>query len=325
MLVLRDKIAVEPPTIGGRVAHSYRVAGLWVRSDVALPGLIAGGASDRHADVTIRCAPVVSELDGITDLGPTWQAAGDRFLLRVPDIARFLLTGGRDIAFEMENCGAPEDAAAFLAGSVFGILLHQRRHVVLHASAVRVNGKAVLFCGPAGAGKSTLAAALMRRGYPVVTDDLCGIDLKGAPLVHPDGRQLKLWPESIAELELGARRGAAVRPGVEKYYVEPTAACPHALPVGAVYMLREVSAPHSPGITPVNIVDAAFLLQRGAFRPGLVRRMGLQEEHFRAAAAIVDAAGVFELRRPFGFAAMPLVVGWLEDHWVALGLTARAA
>lgn len=307
------------------MAQSYRVAGLSVGSDIGLPGLIVGEIDDPRPDVTIRHAPVALQLGDPTVSGPTWQMTGDRFLLRIPEIARFLLSGGRDIAFEMENGRAAEDAAPFLMGTVFGILLHQRRRIVLHASAVCVGGKAVLFCGPAGAGKSTLAAGLMQRGYPSVADDLCGVDLNPAPMVHPDGRRLKLWAEAIAKLDLGASQGALVRHGVRKYYVEPPAMCRDALPVGAVYLLRDAYAPHSPGITPVNIVDAAFLLQRSAFRPGLVRRMGLREEYFRAAAAIVGAAGVFELRRPFGFAAMPRVIGWLEDHWAAIGLTARAA
>lgn len=315
-----------PPAIGGGVAHTYRAAGLSVQSEIVLPGLIAGDADDGRAEVIIRQTRVASDLDGATARGPTWQIAGDRFLLRVPFIARFLLTGGRDIAFELEDTGTTDDAAAILAGTVFGILLHQRGRIVLHASAVCVNGKAVLFCGPAGAGKSTLAAALMQRGYPVMTDDLCGIDLQGPPLVHPDGRQLKVWVEAIEQLDLNERRGPPVRLGIQKYYVEPPETCKTALPVGAVYLMREVVPPQqSPGIEPTNIAEAVFSLQRNAFRPRLVHRMGLQGAYFKAMAAVANTAGVFLLRRPFGFAAMPRVVDWLEDHWAEIGLAERVA
>ena len=307
------------------MAYSYRVAGLSVRSDIALPGLIAGDTNELPADVTIRHAPVAPELDGATASGPTWQMAGDRFLLRIPDIVRFLLTGGRDIAFEMENDATADNATAFLMGTVFGILLNQRRWIVLHASAVCVSGKAVLFCGLAGAGKSTLVAALAQRGYAAVCDDLCGVELTPTPIAHPDGRRLKLWEEAIAKLDLSAHQRGAVRQGGPKYYVEPSTACRDAVPVGAVYVLKEARAPHSPGIAPVNVANAALLLQYGAYRPRLAWQMGLREQYFRAAAAIVGAAGVFELRRQFGFAALPRVIGALEDHWAASGLTTRAA
>ena len=132
---------------------------------------------------------------------------------------------------------APKPATfpLFLIGTVFGILLHQRGEIVLHASAVRVNDKAVLFCGPSGAGKSTLAAALAQRGFPLVTDDLCAITLTAgaAPMVQPDGRHLKLWAQAIEKLDLAERRGAAVRNKLEKFFVEPAAALAEPLPLGA--------------------------------------------------------------------------------------------
>src|SRR6185437_3943228 len=128
-------------------------------------------AADRsRTDVTICRGLVPQALENSTALGPTWQIAGNRFLLTIPDIARFLLTDGREIAFEPEPGAYDADIPIFLLGTVFGILLHQREEIVLHASAVRVNGRAILFCGASGAGKSTLAAVLAQRGLPLITD-----------------------------------------------------------------------------------------------------------------------------------------------------------
>ena len=259
--------------------------------------------------------------------GPTWQIDGKRFLLRIPDIARFLLSDGRDIAFEAEPGADAADIPIFILGTVFGILLHQRGQIVLHASAVRVNGKAILFCGASGAGKSTLAAALAQRGFPLVTDDVCAITVTGAgvPMVHPDGRQLKLWAQAIEKLDLAGRRGERVRNRLEKFYVEPGEASSEPLPLGAVYALREARPPHAPGIERPNVVDAALILRRNAYRPLLVNRMGQKADYFRAATTIANAAGIFHLTRALDFAAMPEVVAWLERHWLEIGLMEKAA
>jgi len=47
-----------------------------------------------------------------------------------------------------------------------------RRSIPLHACTVAINGRATLICGDTGAGKSTLAAALVARGAKFVADDL---------------------------------------------------------------------------------------------------------------------------------------------------------
>jgi ABC-type multidrug transport system fused ATPase/permease subunit len=176
--------------------HFYRVAGLGVASEIALPGAIAAAQpAPSQPDIVVRVGAVPENLPQASARGPTWQIAGDRFLFRIPEVARFLLVGGREVVFETAAGVAPGDISIFLTGTVLGILLHQRGQVVLHASAVRVNGKAVLFCGASGAGKSTLAAALAQRGFPLVTDDFCAVAANGAGavMVQPDGRSLKLW------------------------------------------------------------------------------------------------------------------------------------
>jgi Coenzyme PQQ synthesis protein D (PqqD) len=66
---------------------------------------------------------------------------------------------------------------------------------ILHASAVGVDGRCVVFCGERGAGKSTLAAALVAAGAEFVTDDY-------APLEQASWR---IWPVPFAP---GIKRGS---------------------------------------------------------------------------------------------------------------------
>jgi len=304
---------------------SYRVSGLAVASEVELPGLIPGDPG--HApDVTIRRGDVPQQLDRVLAEGPTWQRGEHLFLLRVPGIGRFLLDHGRAIDFAAEDGAGPQDVAVFLTGSVFGVLLHQRNHIVLHASAVLAGGKAMLFCGPSGAGKSTLAAALGEAGYPLIADDQCAVGFgDGAPHVHPDGRQLRLWEHSISALGLGERQGDSMRNRLRKFYVDPVATRDTAVPVGAVYMLEEVREPGIPGIEPLNLADAARSLTANAYRPLLVRKLGQQAVYFQGGAAIAAHAGIFALKRRFDFVDLPATVAMLTAHWRAPGRADAAA
>ena len=57
---------------------------------------------------------------------------------------------------------------------------------VLHAGAVAVDGGAVAFAGRSGAGKTSLALALCRRGASFLTDDVLALERVGEELIgHP--------------------------------------------------------------------------------------------------------------------------------------------
>jgi len=299
--------------------HRYRIAGLTVSSDVEMPGLYADASPAEAPDVVIETASVPERLEDPISAGPTWAMCADRFLLRVPGVARFLLTGGRAIGYQPEPAAEPGDVVTFLIGTVFGILLHQRGLVVLHASGVELNGRAALFLGSSGAGKSTLAAALVQRGYPLVTDDFCVVSLgtDGRPMINPDGRLPKLWAQAITRLDLGDRQGRPVRGRLAKFYIEQTTAPAQAepLPAGPVYALREARGAHRPGIERPNVVDAALLLRQNAYRPRLIAKMDQGPLYFRVAAAVANSGGVFFLTRPMDFAAMAATIDRLERHW----------
>ena len=304
----------------------YRIAGLRVACQIPLPGLRPSACPGSAADVIIRRAAVPPDLRSATSRGPDWAMAEGGFLLVIAGVSRILISDGCEIAFDLEANADEREAALFLLGSAFGILLQQRGHLVLHASAVAVHGRAVLFCGPSGAGKSTLAAALARADYPFVSDDVCRVafDREDRPTIESDGRMLKLWADAVEHLALGHAKGEAVHSRFDKYYVPPPlSAEPSALPLAAVYFLRESSRPLERGIDTVNIADAAALLSANAYRPHLVEPMGLVKNYFFDAAKVWRHARFFFLTRPRDFADMPRLVCDLDAHWRALDLLPR--
>jgi hypothetical protein len=311
--------------------YFFRIAGLSIASDIDLPGFARRERSDAtagplRAEASIVRGPVPTSLEDPREYGPTWQMGPDALLLTVPGIARFHLTGGNTIAVASEPGADAADIPAFLVGSALPILLQLRGLLTLRASAVAVNGKAVLFCGASGQGKSTLAAALAQRGYPLLADDFCTItqssDASGS--VDGDGAALKLWALAIRALQLGDRRGAALRETIQKYHVAPAAQASGPLPLGAIYVLREARAPHEPGIERPNVVDAALSLRRGAYHPRLIEPLGQRPLYFRAA-MLGNHAGTYTLTVEHGFHHLPATIDTLERHWRTTAGMERAA
>jgi hypothetical protein len=298
----------------------YRVAGLEIESGLALPGLRAGSADGESADVVVRVGETPPGLPDPLDRGANWERAAGALLVSLPGLARFLVREAGEIVVEAQAGAAPDDLAIFAAGPMLGLLLHLQGRIVLQASAVAVAGGAVLFCGPTSAGKSTLAAALGRRGYPIICDDLCAIDLDapGGPRALADAATLKLWSQATRQLDL--EPGPPVRATLQKHHVPPPAGAIAAAPVRAVYMLSEARPSATAGIERPNVADLAILVRRSAFRPNILRALGQQGAYFSAAAHIASAAGVFSLRRELGLERMDGVLDALEAHWAGIGL-----
>ena len=67
---------------------------------------------------------------------------------------------GQGIVIERPEAADPDEETLWLNGSVYAGVACLNGFLPLHASAVAVDGRAIAFTGPTGAGKSTLAAGL---------------------------------------------------------------------------------------------------------------------------------------------------------------------
>ena len=91
--------------------------------------------------------------------------------------------------------------------------LGEWRYLLLHASAVERDGRALLMSGVSGAGKSTLAALLMARGWRLMGDEFALVDPQSG-LVYGFPRLISLKNEAIAVMEAAlpnARFGPLMR------------------------------------------------------------------------------------------------------------------
>ena len=302
------------------MVHFYRISGLSVASDMALPGAVAV-APDSNAEIRVRFGDVPEALPEPSASGPTWQMHGNRFLLRIPNLVRVLVSGGQDIIVALEEGATAPDAAGYVLGTGFGVLLHQRGALVLHGSAVARDGQAIILCGDSRAGKSTLAAALCREGCEFVADDLCVLTPDGAGRfrVLPDGRQLKLWGQAIAHLGLSDTMGAPVLDGFDKFFVEPAANAGAPPLLSAIYVLRHGSGSRDEAIAGVTAVDAVSLLDRQTYRAELRDEIGTRAQTLTQLAAAASSVGVYLCTRSLGFDGLPGTVRGLLSHWGSLG------
>jgi hypothetical protein len=154
--------------------------------------------------VQIETSPVPCALDGAVTRGVLWQAAPGRYLLDVPETARYLVERGRRISIEPSSLAADADVRLFFRMSPLAALLFQRGILAFHAAAVAGSQGAVLIAGDSGVGKSTLIATLLKRGWSLLSDDLTAVDVNEnlIPLVFPAFPELTLWPDAMENLEI---------------------------------------------------------------------------------------------------------------------------
>jgi hypothetical protein len=240
--------------------------------------------------------------------------------LWIEDVADFLALAGKTILVDPFRGSDPAEIRLYLLGSMIGAILHQRGVMVLHGSAVRTPVGAVAFVADRGVGKSTLAVAMHRAGYLMLTDDLCTVrrDPERGLSVAPGPRRVKLHPETAARLGLNV--GEGLRLGVDRqkraFMLVATAAedRPSWIPLAAVYAL-EVGSVRRPKVIRLDVREAYRALLLHTYRRQWVRLLGLQEPFFQNVAAIVGRLPVFRLVRPDAGLDTDALVRLIEEEW----------
>ncbi len=281
----------------------YLLGGITLLSEVALPELspLQPERVTPHP-VSIRVGQVCSPWPGAIELDPDCFATPKKYLLRVPGIASYMVTNGREIVVSPEPDARLLDIRAYLLGTIFMVLCQQRGLLPLHASAVSGSRGVAAFLARSGQGKSSLAAHLAERGFRVVADDVCLIDptQPGEVMVTPVAPWLKLWRSSLHNL--GRREDGLERVfSEEDKYRVPLAAGVEPEPIRAVIFLgAEDPSTSVTAIEEISRLEAIPLLMNLTHQAYLLEATGQREESFLRCSRVLSQAQAYRLHRPWG-------------------------
>lgn len=297
-----------------RVAE-YVLGGIPLVSEIPLPELPLVQHNDAALHpVNIRLGSVPSHLPNAVEIDPYCFATAAQYLLCIPGIARYLVTGGTEIVVEPDADVLPLDVRTYLLGSIFVVLCQQRGLLPLHASAIGGRSGVVAFLANSGQGKSTLAAHLSRRGFHVLADDVCLIDTTqpGTAMVIPTAPWLKLWRNSLENLGRHAEGLERVFSEDDKYRL-PLATVQEPEPICKLVFLEGNNDVSATAIEEVSRLEAVPLLMNLTHHAYLLEATGQREENFLRCGRVLSQATAYRLNRPWGLTHLESTVDALES------------
>jgi hypothetical protein len=277
--------------------YQYTAYGLNIASCIHCPELLPGNGSP---NVTIRYGTVPDSLASPKGKGACYEATPEQLLLSINGVARFLVSAGEEILIDRAPNSDDAEIRLYLLGSALGALLHQRGLLPLHASAFEANCGCIAILGHTGLGKSTLAGVFWKRGYRIITDDVCVVSVNGieAPLVVPAYPQLKLWADAARKLGEEPQAMPKIHRKFEKHGLPfKEGFCQEPLPLTRIYVLSTN-----------NTLEFSLRLLKGmekltglitnTYRAHFLEGLGRKTSHFKQCVAVAKHAVVKCVTRP---------------------------
>ncbi len=221
----------------------YSQCGVRFRSDVELHLPVGGGSESDvdvrwGADILDSAATPPGEVVAVCGAGDAnWYTAtrtGSGYLMRFRECGEFQISGDlSEVVVRRDPAGRHELLPILMAGTVSAFLLALRGHLVLHASAVVVDGAALAFVGQSGRGKSTVAALMCVDGAELVTDDVLSVD-PGPPARCTGGSFELRLREKAASIAAAQPDGAVRTTADDRLAFAPRVASLDPFPLAAI-------------------------------------------------------------------------------------------
>lgn len=273
--------------------YRYQAFDLEIDSEIQIEMLQAEKDCQGQADVRI----CYGDLGEYAACGETYQQTDTCVYFCLEDRIRFLIEDGKRITVELLADVQDGLIGLYLLGSCMGALLYQRGEFLLHGSCVTDGEHAILLTGESGAGKSSLAARFIQKGWSLVTDDVAMVRgvADGKPVVVPSYPSQKLWQDAIDRTGVrGEVYSLYQEERREKFHVKADAFTEEKAELKMVVWLvpteSDCAVEEVPGFAGVD------LLIRNTYRYYMMSE-GLRREHFQNCVTLRNQVRIFAAMR----------------------------
>ena len=171
-------------------------------------------------------------------------------------------------------------------GPVMSMWLEQHGFQVLHASAVLINKKVVLFLAESQQGKSTIASAMVKMGCPLLSDDLVPVKYCQAEnqfYAYSSYPVIKLWPDQFKRLFKQENPESFLDKDLKKCrvrvdHLNPELFCNKSYPLAAIYKLCRRDELIKILIEPVSRIESVTELIQYSFAAPIMIATGWQPQ-----------------------------------------------
>jgi len=292
-------------------SYQYSVFGIHIISEMELKALIPAKNEHPTQKIYVKWGKVEKPKPDLpntkyaknTIINPSF------FYLILKDVAEFHLTKKNDnvlhIDIEVHDENELNMVFTWLYGSLITAALMMLDRFALHSSGVLVNDKVHIFCGESGIGKSTIAAQLTAKGYPLFTDDKCVLNWNEANkqfVAQPSLQIIRLWKDASDKIENASflNDKTEVTGRVEKYQYqlenETISQTPKVL--AQINIISEVVENASLSIEEITGMEKLNYLIEQTHRKGYIKHLGKTKVHWQFLSQLVNQVPVYCINRP---------------------------
>jgi len=292
------------------VIYHYSVFGYYIQSEVSLDAFRAVEPGEKP-DVLVKEGVVSPPEEGLEHTVYKRHLIYNPTLCyrRLPeDAGAFIIRkkeGLTEVTLDFRTPSKSQTLLAYFYGTGLSAILQLNDQFALHASGVLVEKKLVLFCGKSGIGKSTLAAHLKSRGYPIFSDDKCVLfkssdDQKW--YAFPSLQIMRLWDDAATEIPteqfLTDPIPILTRKNKQQYRIKEADLVDSKVPLAGIFLLSNTDAKSNLSCQNLQGIKKLRLLQAQVFRRHMITAFQKERVLWDFISSLAADIPVFQIMRP---------------------------